>query len=106
LAQNKVFQGHQEAVFFYREKKYLLVYRIYWGCRRGGKVTLLYPKKNIFDQYSAVDNLVDKLLISLAICNHSCILRIIRLLKNWMSIKGTIQIQRLLVYPISVGTYI
>mgnify|MGYP003126299570 CR=1 FL=1 len=39
-------------------------------------------KKNIFDQYSAVDNSVDKVWISLAICNHSCILRIIRLLKK------------------------
>ena len=85
---------------------------IYWYIEFTGVVEgggFYFPparKKNIFDQYLAVDNPVDKLLLSLAICNHSCILRIIRLLKNWMSIKGTIQIQRLLVYPISVGTYI
>ena len=50
-----------------------------WG---GVCVCPSFDKKNIFDQYSAVDNSVDKVWISLAICNHSCILRIIRLLKK------------------------
>jgi hypothetical protein len=57
LAQNKVFQGHPTAVFFYREKKYLLVYRIYWGCRRGGGFLFTLLKKKYIYWYINFDGL-------------------------------------------------
>jgi hypothetical protein len=42
--------------------KIIFTSHIYFkGLRDDKKVTLLYPKKNIFDWYLAVDNSVDKL---------------------------------------------
>jgi hypothetical protein len=56
----RCFKGIKE--MYEMSYKIIFTSHIYFkGLRDGKKVTLLYPKKNIFDWYLAVDNSVDKL---------------------------------------------
>jgi hypothetical protein len=56
----------------YPDFRKIFTSHIYFKGLRGEGYVCVHParKKNIFDQYSAVDNSVDKVWISLAICNH------------------------------------